>query len=129
MYLLCPFLIELPQVYATPRKFSDFPPQVAWMSRYSKFTISQVTCFENRRTFDASLGIAPVLSFALSFSRALAINDGNIMRRLSLRSGEASVLAHALALWVVDACLYILQEVRGHRKQTVAHCTSGIMYV
>lgn len=34
------------------------------------------------------------------------------MRRLSLRPGEAVVLAQALALWTADACVYTFQEVR-----------------
>lgn len=126
MYLP-PFPTELPQVHATPRKFCGFSLQVAWMSRYSNSSVPQASCFETRRTCDALLEIAPVLSFyvlfvtvsfglSFSFSRALAFGDGNVMRRLSLRSGEASILAHALALWIVDACLYFLQEVKEAQK-------------
>lgn len=43
--------------------------------------------------------------------RALDRGKGREMRRLSLRPGEAAVLAHALALWAVDACVYTVQEV------------------
>lgn len=39
------------------------------------------------------------------------------MRRLSLRSGEAAVLAQALALWAVDVCVYTAQEVRRSCRQ------------
>ncbi|CBN74162.1 similar to Transmembrane protein 15 [Ectocarpus siliculosus] len=44
------------------------------------------------------------------FRRALDLHKGRQMRRLSLRAGEAAVLTHALSLWVVDACLYTVQE-------------------
>ncbi|CAM9837743.1 unnamed protein product [Hapterophycus canaliculatus] len=43
-------------------------------------------------------------------SRALDLRRGRQMRRLSLRAGEAAVLAQALALWAVDACVYTVQE-------------------
>ncbi|CAM9572969.1 unnamed protein product [Ectocarpus sp. 13 AM-2016] len=44
------------------------------------------------------------------FRRALDLHRGRQMRRLSLRAGEAAALTHALSLWVVDACLYTVQE-------------------
>lgn len=34
------------------------------------------------------------------------------MRRLSLRPGEAALLAQALVLWAVDGCVYTAQEVK-----------------
>lgn len=44
--------------------------------------------------------------------RALDLHEGRQMRRLSLRRGEAAVLAQVLVLWAVDACVYTTQEVK-----------------
>lgn len=55
------------------------------------------------------------LCFCVSVVRALDLHRGRQMRRLSLRPGEAAVLAQALVLWAADACVYSAQEVRGGR--------------
>lgn len=47
------------------------------------------------------------------------------MRRLSLRPGEAAVLAQALVLWAADACVYTAQEVRGGRDALTLARTAG----
>lgn len=43
--------------------------------------------------------------------RALDAGGGRVTTALSLRQGEAAVLAHAVALWTVDAALFTIQEV------------------
>lgn len=55
------------------------------------------------------------------FARALDQRRGRKMRLLSLRPGEAAVLAQALALWAVDACVYTIQEVRTKGRSLSPH--------
>lgn len=57
--------------------------------------------------------------------RALELHRQRQMRRLSLRPGEAAVLAQALVLWAADACVYTAQKVRRRRSLGAGRVDAG----
>lgn len=82
-------------------------------SRYfSRLTVLAALCWWHCR-----MPLLPLWCLAVYdlLRRALDGGDSRVARALSLRPGEAAVLAHAVALWSVDAVLYTFQEVTRYR--------------